>query len=116
MRAKRVVLEEKKIKEKRKRYFNEADRLRALGESVKEAFPDAKDPGIYRPVVHSARAYFAINSTKSIADFIYRDDLSSEARQRKFVNIIFEFLAHRPTNTDYMFKDIVKEASGIALY
>lgn len=114
MRTKRQQLEERMIREKRDRYFDKADRLRALGESVEEAFPDARDHTRPRSISHTAKAQLAIRGTTSISEFMHRDDLCDDARQQKFVDMVFEFLAHRPANTDYIFRDIVDEADDKA--
>lgn len=100
------------INEKRRRYFDEANRLRALGESVEEAFPDAKKQAKPKPASRSAKAQLAIRGTTSISEFMHKTDLGGDLRQQKFVDLVFKFLAHRPANIDYIFRDIVEKARG----
>lgn len=113
MRSKRYQLEERIIKEKRQRYFDEADRLRALGKLIEGAFPEVKDDT--KPSSRPAKAQLAIRGTTSISEFMHKDDLYSETQQENFVDMVFEYLAHRPANIDYIFKDIVDKANNIAL-
>lgn len=67
------------IEEKRRRYFDEADRLRALGESVEEVFPDVEKDTKSEPASLSARAYLTIRGTTSISEFKHRNDLGGDA-------------------------------------
>lgn len=105
MRWEKKSYENRLLNEKRQQYFDEADRLRALG---------AADDILQHPTMISAtRHQLADAGTLSISEFMHRDDLGGEIRQQKFVDMMFEFMAHRPANTDYIFRDIIEEASGL---
>lgn len=114
VRSKQQRLANRMIEEKRKQYFNKADKLQALGESVKKAFPNANNRNNRKSISYTAKAYLAMYRTTSISKFMHKDNLDNGVQQQKFINMVFEFLAHRPANTDYIFKDLIKKANGTA--
>lgn len=72
MRAQRQQVEDRMIAEKRKRYLAKADRLRALGQSVEEAFPNAKYQDKNSLICCTAKAYLAICGTIFINEFMHK--------------------------------------------
>lgn len=103
-----TLLSEMAVVEKRRHYFDEADKLRALGRDVREVFLDSGNEVDFK----NRRKFLTEIGLECISNFMHRDDLGAQPRAQKFVNMLFEFLAYSFANADGMFRDILEEAGG----
>lgn len=90
LRYRLTILSDIAVTEKRTRYFDEADKLRALSRSVQEAFPDS---GKQADSKHYRKFILEIG-VETISNFMHRSDLGGKARSQKFVDMLFEFLSY----------------------
>lgn len=103
----RRVLQEQAVKEKRKKYFDEADKCRALGQH-----PPIPLEADSRDDYGSTRVPILGLGIRCMSEFLQRSELGSKKRDQHFVDMLVEFLSHRFANLDCILAELDAASRG----